>query len=194
MTEIAATDAPKDPVSNPVKKASGWGIAYALLIIFAGILAITLPFASGIFISILVGWLLVFSGIFHIADAFHAHSAGSVAWRLLVGIVYVLVGLDLAFFPVRGLVTLTFVLAIMLLVQGVIGVVSYFRHRRLPGVGWILFNAIITILLGLFIWWDGPRAAAWVIGTLVGINLIFSGVSRLMIWGAVRKAAGELPA
>jgi uncharacterized membrane protein HdeD (DUF308 family) len=190
MTEIAA-DQPKPSVTNPLKKASGWGIAYAILIIFAGLLAISLPLASGIGITILVGWLLVFSGVFHIADAFHAHSAGSVAWRLLVGIVYIIVGLDLAFVPVRGLVTLTFVLAIMLLVQGTIGVVSFFRHRKLPGVGWILFNAIITILLGLLIWWDGPRAAVWVIGTLVGINLIFSGISRLMIWGAVRKSVSE---
>jgi uncharacterized membrane protein HdeD (DUF308 family) len=43
----------------------------------------------------------------------------------------------------------------------------------------------------LLIWWDGPRAALWIIGTLVGINLIFSGVSRLMIWGAVRKSLAE---
>jgi uncharacterized membrane protein HdeD (DUF308 family) len=193
MTEIAA-DQPKPSTANPLKKASGWGIAYAILIIFAGLLAISLPLASGIGITILVGWLLVFSGVFHIADAFHAHSAGSVAWRLLVGIVYIIVGLDLAFVPVRGLVTLTFVLAIMLLVQGTIGVVSFFRHRKLPGVGWILFNAIITILLGLLIWWDGPRAAVWVIGTLVGINLIFSGISRLMIWGAVRKSVSETAA
>ncbi len=194
MTEIAAAEAPNEPLKNPLKKASGWGIAYAVLIILVGILAISLPLASGIGITIVVGWLLFFSGIFHVADAFHAHSAGSVAWRLLVGIIYVLVGLDLAFFPVRGLVTLTFVLAIMLLIQGVIGVVSFFRHRKLPGVGWILFNGVITIILGLIIWWDGPRAAVWVIGTLVGINLIFSGVSRLMIWGAVRKSVTELPA
>jgi uncharacterized membrane protein HdeD (DUF308 family) len=194
MTEIAAADAPQEPLKNPIKKASGWGIAYAILIIFTGILAISLPFASGIGNTILIGWLLVFSGVFHIADAFHAHSAGSVAWRLLVGIVYVLVGLDLAFVPLRGLVTLTFVLAIMLLVHGVIGIVSFFRHKRLPGVGWILFNAIISILLGLLIWWEGPSAAIWIIGTLVGINLIFSGISRLMIWGAVRKAATEVGA
>ena len=191
MNDTAAAGTPNDASSNPLQKASGWGIAYAVLIIFAGILAISLPLASGIGITILIGWLLVFSGVFHVADAFHAHSAGSVAWRLLVGLVYVLVGLDLAFVPLRGLVTLTFVLAIMLLIQGTIGVVSFFRHRKLPGVGWILFNAIVTIFLRLLIWWDGPRAALWIIGTLVGINLIFSGVSRLMIWGAVRKSLAE---
>ncbi len=177
-----------EATTEPLRKASGWGIAYAVLIIFIGILAISLPLASGIGITIVVGWLLVLSGIFHVADAFHAHSAGSVAWRMLVGIVYILVGLDLAFVPLRGLLTLTFLLGIMLLVQGIIGIVSFFRHRTLPGASWILINAIITLLLGGIIWWDGPRAAVWVIGTLVGVNLIFSGISRLMIWGALRKS------
>ncbi|AXC15871.1 hypothetical protein ACPOL_6659 [Acidisarcina polymorpha] len=175
-------------LSQPLKTASGWGIAFAILIIIAGILAISLPLASGIGITIVVGWLLVFSGIFHIADAFHAKGAGSFFWRLLVGIVFIIGGLDLAFVPLRGLFTLTFVLAIILLVQGVIGIVSFFRHRGMTGAPWILINGLITLFLGLLIWWDGPGAAVWVIGTLVGVNLIFSGISRLMIWGAVRKS------
>ncbi len=175
-------------LNPPIKAASSWGIAFAILIIIAGILAISLPLASGIGITIVVGWLLVFSGVFHIADAFHAKGAGSFAWRLLVGVVYIIGGLDLAFVPLRGLLTLTFVLAIILLVQGVIGIISFFRHRGMHGAVWVLVNALITLFLGLLIWWDGPRAAVWVIGTLVGVNLIFSGISRLMIWGAVRKA------
>jgi len=183
MNEIAAPGS----AASPLKKASGWGIAFAILIILAGILAISLPFASGIAITILVGWLLVVSGVFHIADAFHAKGAGSFIWRLLIGIVFIVGGLDIAFVPLRGLFTLTFVLAIILLVQGVISLISFFRHRTMHGAGWILFNGVVTILLGLLIWWDGPGAAVWVIGTLVGIHLIFNGISRLMIWSAVRK-------
>jgi uncharacterized membrane protein HdeD (DUF308 family) len=180
MTEISTT--------GVIKKASGWAIAFAILIIIAGIVAITLPFASGIAITIVIGWLLVVSGVFHIADAFHAKGAGSFAWRFLVGLVFIVGGLDIAFVPLRGLLTLTFVLSIILLVQGVIGIVSFFRHRTMHGAGWVLFNALVTLLLGGIIWWDGPGAAVWVIGTLVGINLIFSGISRLMIWFAIRKS------
>jgi uncharacterized membrane protein HdeD (DUF308 family) len=174
-------------VTGTLKKASGWGIAYAILIIIVGFLAISLPLASGIGITIVVGWLLVFSGIFHLADAFHAKGAGSFFWRFLVGLVYIVGGLYIVFHPAFGLLTLTFVLGIILLVQGVVGIVSFFRHRTMHGAGWVLFNALVTLLLGLIIWWDGPRAAVWVIGTLVGVNLIFSGFSRLMIWSAVRK-------
>jgi len=176
------------PLNTTLKKASGWAIAYAILIILAGFASLMLPFASGIAIAILVGWLLVFSGVFHAADAFHAKGVGAFLWRFLVGIVYIVGGLYIAFHPAFGLLTLTFVLGIILLIQGVIGIASFFRHRTLPGVGWILFNSIVTALLGLIIWWDGPRAAVWVIGTLVGINFIFSGVSRLMLWFALRKS------
>jgi uncharacterized membrane protein HdeD (DUF308 family) len=175
-------------VASPIRKASGWGIAFAVLIILAGLFAIVLPFAAGIAIAVVIGWLLVVSGVFHIADAFHAKGAGSFFWRLLVGLVFIIGGLDIAFVPLRGLFTLTFVLAVILLVQGVIGVTSWFRHRTMHGAGWVLFNALINILLGGIIWYDGAGAAVWLIGTLVGINLIFNGISRLMIWSAVRKA------
>ena len=181
-------------VTGTLKKASGWAIAYAVLIIIAGFLALSLPLASGLGVTIVVGWLLVFSGVFHVADAFHSKGAGSSAWRFLVGLVYIIGGLYIAFHPAFGLLTLTFVLGIILLIQGVVGIVSFFRHRNMSGAGWLLFNAVVTLLLGLIIWWDGPRAAVWVIGTLVGINLIFSGFSRLMIWGAVRKKLNETAA
>jgi len=175
------------PLKTTLTKASGWGIAFAILIIIAGFIAISLPFVSGIAITIVIGWLLVISGVFHIADAFHAKGAGSFAWRFLVGVVFIIGGLDIAFVPLRGLFTLTFVLGVILLVQGVIGLVSFFRHRTMDGAGWMLFNALVTLLLGGIIFYDGPGAAVWVIGTLVGINLIFSGVSRLMMWFALRK-------
>jgi uncharacterized membrane protein HdeD (DUF308 family) len=180
MTEPALRD--------PIKKVSGWGIAFAILIILAGIIAIAIPFASGIAIAIVIGWLLVISGVFHLADAFHAKGAGAVLWRALIGLVFIIGGIDIAFFPLRGLFTLTFVLGIILLVQGVISIVSFFGHRRMHGAGWILFNGVVSILLGGLIWYDGPGAAVWIIGTLVGIHLIFNGITRLMIWSAVRKA------
>lgn len=180
-------------LKEPIKKVSGWGIAYAILIIIAGIIAIAVPFAAGIGITIVIGWLLVISGVFHIADAFHAKGAGFI-WRLLIGIVFIIGGLDIAFVPLRGLFTLTFVLAIMLIVQGIISIVSFWGHRKMHGVGWVLFNGLVSIVLGGIIWYDGPRAAVWIIGTLVGIHLIFNGITRLMIWSAVRKAVTASPA
>jgi uncharacterized membrane protein HdeD (DUF308 family) len=179
MSEVSVTDS--------VKKASGWGIAFDILIILAGFFSLALPLFTGIGITILIGWILTISGVLHIIDAFHARGVGQVLWRLLIGIVYIIVGLDLIFVPLRGLVTLTLFLGIVFLVLGVIGVFGFIRHFRQAGGAWILINALITLLLAFIILREGPRAAVWVIGTLVGIHLIFSGFTRLMIWGAVRK-------
>jgi uncharacterized membrane protein HdeD (DUF308 family) len=175
-------------VAGPLKKASGWAIVWAVLIIIAGIIALSLPLMSGIGVAIVVGWLLVVSGVFHLIEAFHAKGAGAFFWRLLVGGIYLIGGFDIAMHPAFGLITLTLVLGIILMIQGVLGVVGFFGYRSHPGAYWILLNALFALGFGIFIWWDGPRAATWVIGTLVGFTLIFSGVTRLMLWGAVRKS------
>jgi uncharacterized membrane protein HdeD (DUF308 family) len=174
--------------AGTLKQTSAWMVVYAIFVIFTGLLAISLPFFSGIAVTILVGWLLMVAGVIHVVEAFHTKGAGAFLWRLLVGLVYVVGGLDIALHPAFGLVTLTLVLGVMLLVQGVVAVIAYLSHRRLPGAAWILINGLIAALLGAIILWDGPRAALWVIGTLVGINLIFSGFTRLMLWGGVRRA------
>ena len=175
-------------VTGSLKKASGWAIVWAILIILAGCFAVSLPLLSGLGVAIVVGWILVISGIFHLIEAFHAKATGTFFWRMLVGGIYVIGGFDIAVHPAAGLLTLTLLLGIILIVQGVIGIVGFFGYRSLPGAYWILFNAIFALGFGIFIWWDGKRAAVWVIGTLVGFTLIFSGITRLMLWGAVRKA------
>ncbi|HTV04712.1 MAG TPA: DUF308 domain-containing protein [Acidobacteriaceae bacterium] len=175
-------------VGSQLRKASSWAIAWAVLIIIAGIIAVSLPLLSGLGVAIVVGWLLVISGIFHLIDAFHAKATGAFFWRLLVGGIYLIGGFDIAVHPAFGLITLTLVLGIILIMQGIIGIVGFFGYRSLPGAYWILLNAIFALGFGIFIWWDGARAAVWVIGTLVGFTLIFSGVTRLLIWGSVHKA------
>lgn len=181
----------ENSVAGSLKATSGWSIVWAVLIILAGVIAISLPLISGIGVSIVIGWLLVVSGIFHLVESFHAKGAGAFFWRLFVGIIYVIGGFFIAVYPVHGLIVLTFALGIILIVQGVFAIGGYIAHRALPGSGWILFNGICALLLGLIIWRDGARAAVWVIGTLVGINLIFSGFTRLMLWSAVRSALGS---
>jgi uncharacterized membrane protein HdeD (DUF308 family) len=171
-----------------LRRASGWAIAWAVLIIIAGFVMICLPFMAGLGIAVVVGSLLVISGIFHLIQAFHTKAAGPFLWQLLVGIVYVVGGFDIAIHPALGLVALTLVLGIILIIQGVVGIFGYFTHKALPGAGWILFNAICALVLGIIIWREGAAAAMWVVGTLVGLNLILSGITLLMLLSSVRRS------
>ena len=175
-----------------VKKSVGWSIWLSVLMILAGFLAIAVPQAAGIAVNLLVAWLLVFSGGAHLAFAWHTRTAGGILWELLVGILYVFVGCYLLFRPVAGLASLTLALAIYLFAEGVLELILSFRLRPMPGSGWLLFDGIITLILAVMIWRTWPSSTEWVIGTLVGISMLFSGISRLMLSLAARRLVDKL--
>lgn len=179
-------------VGTIVKESLGWSIALSVLMIVAGILAIVVPPVAGITVAILVAWLLIFSGGAHLVFAWHTRTTGGLVWELLLGIVYMLVGLYILIHPVAGLVSLTLALAIYLLAEGILEFVLSFRLRPMPGRGWLLFDGIITLILAIMIWTTWPSNTEWVIGTLVGISMLFSGTTRLMLSLAARRAVVKL--
>jgi len=170
------------------KEATGMSIGWAIVMIVLGFLAILMPFTTGIAVSIFVGWIMVFSGFTYLAYAFAAQGAGAFVCRTLVGVVYVIGGGYLAFHPGIALESLTLLMAAIFFVEGITEIVVFFQFRPLSGSGWILFDAIITLLLAYLIWRPWPTSSAWAIGTLLGVNLILSGFTRLMYSVEARKA------
>jgi uncharacterized membrane protein HdeD (DUF308 family) len=175
-------------LSTAVRKSLGWSIAISIFMILAGLLAIIIPPIAGIAITVLVGWLLIVSGIFHLVYAWHIRSKGSLIWELIVGLVYLLAGIFLLRHPVAGLATLTLALAIYLFVEGVLEFVMAFNLRPHPGWGWLLFDGVITLIVAFMIWRTWPFSAAWALGTLIGISMLFSGTSRLAFATHARRA------
>ena len=153
-----------------------WGV----LMLICGLLAISLPLASSIGLVILAGWLILFGGIAHLIFAFHVRGAGGVLWQLLLAIAYGVAGIYILVHPLLGLVSLTLVLTIFLFFEAGLEFVLFFSVRGRARAGWILVDAIVTLLLAILIWAHWPSSSAWVLGTFLGISLIFSGVSRLM--------------
>ncbi len=175
-----------------VKKSLGWSIGLSVLMIVAGFLAIAVPQAAGIAVNLLVAWLLVFSGAAHLVFAWHTRTTGGVLWELLLGILYIFVGAFLLFRPVAGLASLTLALAIYLFAEGVLELILAFRLRPMPGSGWLLFDGVITLVLGVMIWRTWPSSSEWFIGTLVGLSMLFSGITRLMLSLAARRLVAKL--
>jgi uncharacterized membrane protein HdeD (DUF308 family) len=175
-----------------VKESLGWSITLSVLMIVAGILAIVVPPAAGVAVALIVAWLLVFSGGVHLVFAWHTRTTGGVIWELLLGIVYVLVGVYLLMHPVAGLASLTLVLAAYLLAKSILELILGFQLRPMPGSSWLRFDGIITLILAIMIWRTWPSSTEWVIGTLVGISMLFSGVTRLMLCMAARRLVAKL--
>jgi uncharacterized membrane protein HdeD (DUF308 family) len=179
-------------IADTIKEAAGVSIGMAVAMIVLGFLAVLLPFATGIGISILVGWIIVFSGFAYLAYAFAARGAGAFLWRTLVGVAYVIGGFYLAFHPGIALESLTLLVAAIFLAEGMLQLVVFVQFRALPGSGWLLFDGIVTLLLAYVIWRPWPASSTWAIGTIVGINLIVSGFTRLMYSVAARKTVNAI--
>jgi len=166
-------------------------MAWGILMFACGILAIALPLASSIGIAIILAWLILFAGVWHLIYAFQSRRIGAVLWQILLALLYGSIGLYLLMNPLLGVLSLTLVLATFLLIEGFLEIILYFQLRHLRHSGWILFDGIVTLILGVLIWAQWPSSAVWVIGTLVGISLIFSGISRFMLALAVRNHLPE---
>ncbi|HEX4576160.1 MAG TPA: DUF308 domain-containing protein [Edaphobacter sp.] len=174
-------------LSGLVPKAINWSIALSILLILAGFFAILVPVISGLGITLLFGWLMILSGITHLVFAFKTHTTGGVIWEIIIGIIYLFTGFYLILHPVAALFALTLILACYLFFEAIIEFVQYFQIRPRHGAGWLLFDAVITLILAVMIWRSWPASSVWVIGTLVGISMLFSGFSRLMLSLAAKR-------
>jgi uncharacterized membrane protein HdeD (DUF308 family) len=171
------------------RPSSGPSIVWSILLIIVGLLAIAAPLAASLGVLIVIGWLLLFDGVVQLVHAFQSKGAGHIAWKLLVAVVYLVAGVYLLFHPAVGVATLTLVLAIFFFAEGVVDIIAYFSTRKIGGSGWILLDGIITLILGVLIWRHWPSSSFWVIGLLVGISMLMTGMTRLMMALALRRLA-----
>ncbi len=166
-----------------LKKFRVWFKVYGVVLIILGIASILLPGIASLAASIMVGWLLVAGGVFGLVSAF---SAGAKApgfwWNLLTAALYLIAGIILLVNPIAAVLTLTIVLAAYLLATGAMKVVMAFHYKNaIPKAWlWVLFSALVDIVLGVIIVAGLPGTAIWVIGLMVGINLLFTGVALLV--------------
>ena len=159
----------------------GWLLALGILMIILGVVAMAAPVVATIAIQVMLGWLLVISGI---AEGIHAFMVKE--WRgflleLLSAVLYLGVGLLLLVDPLKGAVALTLILAVFLLVEGIFKIITALRVREHRGWGWLLASGIVSVVLGVLIWKQWPTSGLWVIGLLVGIQLLFTGWSLVML-------------
>jgi len=175
-----------------LKKASGTSLVLSIILIIFGFLAIALPMVSSIGVAIVIGWMVIFAGITQLVHAFQSTGIGHIAWKVLVALIYLAAGVSLIALPAAGVAGLTLVLGVFLFAEGIADVVAYFATRKSGNSPWMLLDGIITLLLGFMIWNRWPSSSLWVIGTLVGISMVMTGTTRLMMTLAIRKLASHL--
>jgi len=168
------------PVLASARRFTAWYMVAAIAFILLGLFAIIEPATAAMGIVMLVGWLLILGGVAHLIATFRGGGATRVLFQILSAVVFVAAGIYVLTHPQLAAGTLTALLAVAIIAVGVFDIITYFRLQREHPSGWMLLSGIVALVLGGMIWAQWPSNSAWVIGTLVGVDLLVTGVSRLM--------------
>lgn len=182
-----ATDQPVDPaqlqsaIAQSLRDHWKLYLGEGIVLVILGALAIVIPPLATVAFTILIGWLFLVSGIVGLVATFWSRHAPGFWWSLLSAVLGIVVGVALLVSPIRGLLSLTLLLIVFFFVEGVASIMFALDHRReLSGRwGWMLASGIIDLFLGGMILAGLPGTAAWAIGLLVGINMLFGGTSLI---------------
>jgi uncharacterized membrane protein HdeD (DUF308 family) len=169
-----------------------WFLVLGLVLMFVGLLAISAPHLTAITTLTTVfmcGVLLVCGGVVLIVNAFLARSWRGFFLQLLGGILHIVVGLLMIEHPAVMAAGITLILAAAFMIEGTFRIVSTLLDH-FAGWGWVLFNGVVTLLLGILIWRQWPESTEWVIGLFVGLDLLFNGWSWVML-GLLVKSSGS---
>lgn len=166
-------------------------ILWPVMMILVGMLALWLPVASSIGFARVLGWLMVFDGAFQLIHSFRSKGVGHVVWKVLVALIYFVVGIYFLMHSFLAVALVTLALAIFFLAEGLVDVFSYFATRYGGASYWVLVNGIVSMALAAMIWRHWPTGTFRVLGVWVGVGLLMTGVSRLMMAITIRTYAKQ---
>ncbi|WP_224086265.1 HdeD family acid-resistance protein [Nostoc sp. MS1] len=178
-------------VSNDINKNINGSLVIGVLLVVLGIIAIAIPTISTIFAETWVALILISSGFAKLVYATQTRQQGGFIWKILLSGLYIATGMMLFVYPRTGILTLTLLLGSFLLTEGTFELILAFRIRPQQNWTWVLGDGIITLILGAMVWFQWPFDAPWLLGTLVGVSVLFTGVSRVMLSWNARTALNE---
>jgi uncharacterized membrane protein HdeD (DUF308 family) len=170
-----------DMQTTGAKKSNKGSLWIGILLIVLGIVAIALPAVSTIFAETWIALIILSAGFAKFGYAFQTREDGGFVWKILLSLLYVGTGIMLFVNPLTGVLTLTLLLAGFLFTEGIFEIILAFRLRPQQNWAWVLGNGVVTLLLGGMIWFQFPFDAPWLIGTLVGASVLFTGISRVAL-------------
>ena len=178
----------KDALAKSWKLLLTAGIISAVL----GAIAIIVPPLASVTITLLVGILLLIGAVAYVAEAISRGTTRHRIWSFIVAIIYVIAGVWLIVNPAEGTITLTWVLAIFFLMLGLFRILAGVAGRdTMPNSGWTIVNGVLAVVIAVMVIADLPSSAAWAIGLLVGIQLLFDGIMMISAGMVAKKLAED---
>ena len=174
----------EERVQMPLKW--GWLLGLGIVLILVGTFSVAVSVVATLASVLLFGWLLLFTGAMEAVYAFHQSKWTGTLLHVVNGVLSVVAGFLLVTNPAAGALVLTLLMAMFFMIGGLFRIITPIV-MHLPHRAWLLLSGVVTLLLGVYIWQQLPGAAVWVIGTLVGIDMIFIGWSWVMLALAARN-------
>lgn len=184
----AAAEVFREAMRQAVKRHSLWYLIQGVLLVVAGLLAIIYPVISSVAVVVLLGWLLILSGI---VQGLGLIGAGQVPhfWLQLISVILaVLIGFLFLRDPEQGLLTVTLLLIVFFMIEGMSKVVFALTIRPFPNWGWVLASGLVGIALSIILLASMPVTAMWLIGLLLGLQLVSVGASIAYLAWQVRQS------
>jgi uncharacterized membrane protein HdeD (DUF308 family) len=164
-----------------------WFLCMGTALIIVGTLAIGSAELMTMVSVLLLGWLLIFGGLFEVIHGIARRAWGGFFINLMGGALYTVTGLLMITHPSLAAVTLTLLIAMLLIVAGTFRIFVAFStpmHHR----GWLILNGAISLFLGFWIWSSWPVSGLWIIGLFIGIDMIFDGWTEVILALSARSA------
>jgi uncharacterized membrane protein HdeD (DUF308 family) len=154
-----------------------------IVLVVLGALALIVPMAAALAIELILGWLLLLAGITQVIHALRSKGSQRFWWEAGIGILYCLVAYSLLMDPMQGLITLTLLLTILFIAEGIFKIILAWQLRPASTWPWLLVSGLLSCALGMIILSNISGNASWVLGIMVGINFVFAG------WALIKQAS-----
>jgi len=189
MSVEAAAQALREATRETVRRYSTWYLIQGVLMVLAGIVALVYPLVSTVALVVFFGWLLILSGIVQGISLIGAQNVPNFWLQLVSVVLWIIVGVLFLRRPGEAVVTLTLLLIVFFMVEGFAKLIFALTIRPLPNWGWVLASGIIGILLSIYLLANLTTTAVWLLGVLLGIQLISEGVALSSLAWQVRRGA-----
>ena len=165
-----------------------------IILVILGLAAIVIPPIATLAVEILFGWLFLVSGVVGLITTFWMRQAPGFWWSLVSAILGIAAGIVLLLWPLSGVLSLTLILIVFFAIEGIASIMFALEHKReLSGRWeWMLASGVIDLILAAIIFAGLPGTAAWAMGLLVGINMVFGGLTLIAMALHAREVAPRL--
>jgi uncharacterized membrane protein HdeD (DUF308 family) len=188
MTMAQASAAMREAMRETVKRYSLWYLLEGVLLVIAGIVALVYPHVASVTLVFLLGWILIISGVLQGLGLIGAKDVPHFWLQLVSAVLAILIGVLLLRNPDAGLLIMTLLLIVFFVVEGISKIIFALNIRPFTGWLWVMLSGVIGLLLGAYLWVNMPLSSEWVLGVLLGIQLICEGAALAFLAWMVRSA------